>query len=93
MEGVEAERIGLVNHIAPRAKVLIKAREIALELANGPTGAVRWTKLSVNQIVKDRVNMPLEASMALEQVTFDTADHQEATVSFEEKHRPRFGQG
>ena len=61
------------------ADVLSKAREIAIELANGPTWAIRWTKLSINQIVKDRVNMLLEASMALEQVTFETADHKEAT--------------
>ena len=93
LKGAEAERIGLVNHVARRAEVLNKAREIAIELANGPTWAIRWTKLSINQIVKDRVNMLLEASMALEQVTFETADHKEATMSFKEKRKPRFGQG
>jgi enoyl-CoA hydratase/carnithine racemase len=92
LKGAEAERIGLVNHVVPRAQVLAKAREIALELANGPTWAIRWTKLSVNQIVKERVNMLLEASMALEQVTFDTADHKEAATSFKEKRKPKFGQ-
>ena len=72
--------------------MLARARDIAIELANGPTWAIRWTKLSINQIIKDRVNMLLEASMALEQVTFDTADHKEATMSFKEKRKPRFGQ-
>src|ERR1700704_5635534 len=91
LSGKDAERIGLVNHIAPRAEVLAKAREIAIELANGPTWAIRWTKLSINQIVKERVNMMLEASMALEQVTFATADHKEATASFKEKRKPKFG--
>ena len=56
-----------------------------------PTWAIRWTKLSINQIVKDRVNMMLEASMALEQVTFETADHKEATMSFKEKRKPKYG--
>jgi enoyl-CoA hydratase len=60
--------------------VRARARAIAVELANGPTWAIRWTKLSINQIVKERVNLLLEASTALEQVTFDTADHKEATV-------------
>jgi enoyl-CoA hydratase/carnithine racemase len=92
LKGHEAERIGLVNHVAPRAQVLNKARDIAIELANGPTWAIRWTKLSINQIVKDRMNMLLEASMALEQVTFATADHKEATTSFKEKRKPKFGQ-
>jgi enoyl-CoA hydratase len=92
LNGKEAERIGLVNHLAPRAEVLAKARAIAVELANGPTWAIRWTKLSINQVIKERVNLLLEASMALEQVTFDTADHTEATTSFKEKRKPKFGQ-
>ncbi|NUZ04730.1 enoyl-CoA hydratase/isomerase family protein [Piscinibacter koreensis] len=92
LKGPEAERIGLVNHCVAKGEVLAKAREIATELANGPTWAIRWTKLSINQIVKERVNHLLEASMALEQVTFETADHKEATLSFKEKRKPRFGQ-
>ena len=91
LKGAEAERIGLVNHVKPRAEVLPFARAIAQELADGPVWATRWTKLSVNQIVKDRVNRLLEASMALEQVTFELADHKEATQAFKEKGKPRFG--
>ena len=64
-----------------------RARAIAVELANGPTWAIRWTKLSINQIVKERVNHLMEASMALEQVTFATADHREATTAFIREHR------
>ncbi|HYP82770.1 enoyl-CoA hydratase/isomerase family protein [Variovorax sp.] len=91
LKGKEAERIGLVNHVVAKPEVLDTARMIAQELADGPTWAIRWTKLSVNQIVKERVNHLLEASMALEQVTFETADHKEATLSFKEKRKPRFG--
>jgi enoyl-CoA hydratase len=91
LNGAEAERIGLVNHCVERAEVLSAAQQIAHELAHGPTWAIRWTKLSVNQIVKDRVNHLLEASMALEQVTFELADHREATQAFKEKRKPRFG--
>lgn len=92
LKGAEAERIGLVNHCVARAEVLATAQQIAHELAHGPTWAIRWTKLSVNQIVKERVNHLLEASMALEQVTFELADHREATRAFKEKRKPRFGQ-
>jgi len=31
--------------------------------------------------------------MALEQVTFELADHKEATQAFKEKRKARFGQG
>ena len=90
LKGREAERIGLVNHCVAAAEVLPLARKIAEELAAGPTWAIRWTKLSINQIVKERVNQQLEASMALEQVTFATADHHEAALSFKEKRKPKF---
>jgi enoyl-CoA hydratase/carnithine racemase len=92
LKGREAERIGLVNHCVPKAEVLPLARSIAQELADGPVWATRWTKLSINQILKDRVNRLLEASMALEQVTFELADHKEATKAFKEKRKPKFGQ-
>ena len=91
IKGREAERIGLVNHVKPAGEVLDYARAIAQELADGPSWAIRWTKLSMNQIVKDRANRLLEASMALEQVTFETADHREATAAFKERRKPKFG--
>jgi enoyl-CoA hydratase/carnithine racemase len=90
LKGKEAERIGLVNHCVPGGEVLAFARQIAQELALGPTWAIRWTKLSINQIVKERVNHLMEASMALEQVTFATADHKEATTAFKERRKPVF---
>ena len=91
MKGKEAERIGVVNHSVAAPEVMPTARQIAVELANGPSWAIRWTKLSINQILKDRVNHLMEASMALEQVTFELADHKEATLAFKEKRKPRFG--
>src|SRR5262249_54329677 len=53
LKGKEAERIGLVNHVKPAGEVVDFARAIAQELADGPSWAIRWTKLSMNQIVKD----------------------------------------
>jgi enoyl-CoA hydratase len=90
LKGREAERIGLVNHCVAAAEVLPLARQIAQELADGPPWAIRWTKLSINQVLKQRVNLQIEASMALEQVTFSTADHKEATLAFKEKRKPKF---
>lgn len=91
LKGREAERIGLVNHVAPAGEVMARAAAIAHELAHGPTWATRWTKLSINQVIKDRANHLMEASMALEQVTFTLPDHKEATTSFKEKRKPKFG--
>jgi enoyl-CoA hydratase len=88
--GAEAAKIGLVNYAVPREQVLPKAREIAQELADGPTWAIRWSKLAVNKWLKQQVNLILDASLAYEMVTFTTKDHREAAQAFAEKRKPRF---
>ena len=75
--------MGLINHAVPADQVLPKAREIARELAAGPTWAVWWTKLSVNKWLKQQVNLILDASLAYQMVTFDTDDHHEAARAFD----------
>jgi enoyl-CoA hydratase len=88
--GREAARIGLVNYAVPEEEVLQKARALAQELADGPTWAIRWTKLSVNKAVKDQFNLIMDTSYALEMATFQTEDHREAVRAFVEKRKPRF---
>ena len=74
----------------PVEQVYAKAREIAEELANGPTWAIRWTKLSVNKQLKAQMNLILDTSYALEMVTFQTEDHKEAVRAFVEKRIPQY---
>jgi enoyl-CoA hydratase len=90
LTGIEAERYGLVNYCVPREEVYQRAHEIATELAEGPTWAIRWTKLSVNKLLKQQVNLVFDTSMALEIATFGTADHREAVSAFLEKRKPVF---
>lgn len=86
----EAERIGLVNHVVPAAECLPRALEFAHRLADGPILAVKWTKVSVNKLLKEAVNLVLDTSLALETQTFRTEDHREAVRAFIEKRPPRF---
>jgi enoyl-CoA hydratase/carnithine racemase len=90
LTGADAARIGLVNHVVPKGAVYDKAFEMARRLADGPTWAMRWTKLSVNKILKQQVNLVLDASSALEMATFLTDDHKEAVSAFIEKRSPVF---
>ena len=90
IKGKDAERIGLVNYALPAEQVLPKATEIAQELADGATWAIRWTKLSVNRILKQNMHLILDASMALEHETMHMQDHREATKAFAEKRKPSF---
>jgi enoyl-CoA hydratase len=90
INAVEAERIGLVNHAVPQSEVLAKARELAQELADGPTWAIRYTKVAVNKWLSHQVNLILDASLGLEMLTFNTEDHKEATRAWVEKRKPQF---
>jgi enoyl-CoA hydratase len=86
----EAERIGLINRVVPQDKLLSTALELATRLANGPTKAIRWTKVSVNKILRDTANLVLDTSLALEKHCFYTEDHKEAVRAFVEKREPKF---
>ena len=90
IDGKEAERIGLVNYAVPRDQVMPKAMEIARKLARNAPLAVRWTKYSVNKILRDHVNLALDSSMFLEAATMSSEDLAEAAQAFYEKRQPRF---
>ena len=51
---------------------------------------MRYTKLAVNKLVKDALNVAFDASTALELVTFQSEDHQEALAALREKRPPVF---
>ncbi len=90
ISGAEAAKIGLVNYALPKDQVLPKARELARQLADGPTWAIRWTKLAVNKTIKNLALMNDDAALAYETLTMYTQDHKEATAAFAEKRQPKF---
>ncbi|HYC00834.1 MAG TPA: enoyl-CoA hydratase-related protein [Candidatus Limnocylindrales bacterium] len=90
LTAAEAERIGLVNKAVPAAQVLDEAMKLAQRLAAGAPLAVRYTKMSVNKLVKDALNIAFDASTALEILTFKSEDHQEALAALREKRPPNF---
>jgi enoyl-CoA hydratase len=90
VSAAEAERIGLVNRVVPAADLDREAMAFATRLAAGAPLAVRYTKLAVNKLVKDALNVAFDASTALELVTFRSEDHQEALAALREKRPPTF---
>lgn len=86
----DAERMGLVNRAVPAADLHRTALEFAQRLAAGAPLAVRYTKLAVNKLIKDALNISFDAATALELVTFRSEDHQEALAALREKRKPRF---
>jgi len=90
INGAEAGRIGMVNYALPPEQVMAKARELAQELADGPTWAIRWSKLAVNKWLKHQANLIMDASLAYEMMTFGTEDQKEAARAFVEKRKAKF---
>lgn len=86
----EAERIGLVNIVVAEGKAYEEAWKFAKRLADGPIQAIKWTKYSVNKLIKDQMNLTLDTSLALESLTFLTEDYSEASRAFVEKRAPIF---
>ncbi|TMA49251.1 MAG: enoyl-CoA hydratase/isomerase family protein [Deltaproteobacteria bacterium] len=90
LTAAEAERIGLVNRVVPAAELDAAAMAFAARLAAGAPLAVRYTKLAVNKLVKDALNVAFDTSTALELLTFRSEDHQEALAALREKRPPVF---
>lgn len=90
MTAAEAERINLINHVVPQAQVMPKALELAHRLANGPSLAIRFTKLACNKRLRDQVNLVLETSLAVETISLFSKDHKEGVRAFLEKRAPQY---
>jgi enoyl-CoA hydratase len=88
--GKDAERLGLVLRAVPAASLRAEAEAIARKLAAGPSMAIRFTKTSVNKILRERLNLLLDTSLALEAATMYSDDHREATAAFVEKREPKY---
>jgi enoyl-CoA hydratase len=81
----EAERIGLVNHVYPAETVEEHVYTLARRLAGGPQLAIEFTKHSVNLFVNQVLNAVMTGSLALEGLTFRTADHEAAVERFQSR--------
>ena len=90
ISGSEAARMGLVNFALPTEEVLPRATAFARRLADGAPMAIRWTKYSMNKLLREQVNLALDSSMFLEAATMRSEDLKEAARAFLEKRPPRF---
>lgn len=88
LDAVEAERIGLVNVVAPVGKLRETALDLARRIAsNGPV-AVRAAKAAIDE----GCELPLEQGLGVEarcyQLVLPTQDRLEALAAFAEKRKP-----
>jgi enoyl-CoA hydratase len=93
MTAAQAERFGMVNYVYPGERLRAEAQKWAERLAAGPRLPIQFNKRLANADLLDRVNRVLDASLAMEAITFESSDHQEAVKAFLEKRAPVFGKG
>src|SRR5437667_168027 len=92
IDGREAERIGLVSLCVPADQVLPKALEVGDRLARGAQQAIRWTKRSLNNWLR-QAGPIFDQSIALEMLTFMDEDVREGLAAIREKRPPAFPSG
>ena len=89
LDGVEAERIGLVSLCVPAAELEERALAIATRLAEGSQQAIRHTKLALNNWLRT-AGPAFDASLALEFLDMTGPDVHEGVAAVREKRRPSF---
>ncbi len=90
LPAVEAERMGLVNKVVPRAELLAEAAAWAARLAAGPTKAIGAAKALTNRALEsDRATALWDEAVAQELVT-GTDDCREGLAAFAERRTPAF---
>ena len=90
ISAVEAREMGLINHAVPASELDFKVSEMVARISANPRWAVRWTKTAINLPIKDIANRVMDAAIAYETMTNQTADRQEAVNAFVEKRKPEF---
>ncbi|QDU85868.1 putative enoyl-CoA hydratase echA8 [Planctomycetes bacterium Pla163] len=90
LDAAEAERIGLVNRVAPMSELLAKADELAHQIAdNGPV-AVRAAKDAIDRGCEVAIDQGLEIEAQCYERILPTEDRLEALAAFAEKRRPNY---
>ncbi len=89
VDGREAERIGLVTFCTPRAEVLPRALAIAAKLAAGSQAAIRATKKTLNNWMR-QAGPIFDNSLAMEMLCFLGPDVKEGLAALREKRQPDF---
>ncbi|MDJ0614467.1 MAG: enoyl-CoA hydratase/isomerase family protein [Rhizobiaceae bacterium] len=89
LTGEEAERIGLVSLCVDDDALQQSALDTAQEMAQGSQSALRWTKYSLNNWLR-QAGPIFDTSTALEMLGFLGPDAKEGLASLKEKRAPKF---
>jgi enoyl-CoA hydratase len=86
----QAQELGLVNHVVPRAQLDAKVLEIAQKIRAGASRAIRLTKQLLNLPLRQQAHGLMDLGMASETLSQHTRDHAEAVAALREKRKAKF---
>ena len=89
-DAAEAERLGIVNRVVPRAELGAAARALADEIAAAGPVAVRMVKKAIYRGTDHNLDEMLDIEALQQSVTFTTEDAREGIRAVMEKRAPRF---
>jgi 2-(1,2-epoxy-1,2-dihydrophenyl)acetyl-CoA isomerase len=90
VSGLEAERIGLVNKCVPLEEFEAVTVAFAQRLAKGPTRAYALIKKLIYTSAESDLQTALLIEGELQDIAFETEDHQNAVAAFLQKRPPEY---
>lgn len=85
-----AKAMGLINDAVPADTLDEAVEAMADKLAAGARWAQRWTKLAMNQPLRELAVQLSDSAIAYEMASQALPDHAEAVAAFKEKRKPDF---
>lgn len=90
VNGKEAERIGLANHVVPQGKAMEKAEEIANQISKFSLPALSLMKQAINEGLSTSLREGLQIEAENFGKVFETEDVKEGLEAFIQKRTPNF---
>jgi enoyl-CoA hydratase/carnithine racemase len=90
IDAAEAYRIGFVNRVVVRDKLMAEAEALAAEIATAAPVAVRLLKETLRRSLDDGLAKALEEESRQQAESFRTEDAQEGIRALREKREPKF---
>ena len=90
IDGTEAERIGLVNRVAPAEDLDAATDQLVGELLACAPTAVGLAKRVIDAAAKPALALTLEQEVTIQQLCAESEDFAEGTRALAEKRQPAF---
>ncbi len=90
IDGTEAERIGLVNRVAPAGELDAATDQLVGELLACAPVAIGLAKRVIDASAKPALSGTLEQEVTAQQICAESADFAEGARAFAEKRQPQF---